>query len=152
MCTAAEVKKFGQMMIDDHTASADALKALGSELKIDVPGELDGKHIDQRNKLSKQSGADFDREYADAMIDAHKDLIEQLEPRIDKTGLDEWKAAMKGKTTAATGGVPILPDKSDNKTTMRINQFAASIYPTVHAHLEAAKALESSLEKRHTTE
>ena len=35
--TAAEVKKFAQMMIDDHTPSADALKALASELKIDVP-------------------------------------------------------------------------------------------------------------------
>jgi hypothetical protein len=34
---------------------------------------------------------------------------------------------------------------------MRINQFAADIYPVVHAHMEAAKALESSLKKRHTT-
>ena len=36
--------------------------------------------------------------------------------------------------------VAILPDKSENPTTMRINQFAAGIYPTVHAHLEAARA------------
>ena len=31
---------------------------------------------------------------------------------------------------------------------MRINQFAAGIYPTVYAHLEAARALKGSLEKR----
>jgi putative membrane protein len=149
--TAGEVKKFAQMMIDDHTASGDKLKALASDLKINAPGELDDQHIDQRDKLAKQSGADFDREYASAMVDGHKDLIDQLEPRIDKKTLEQWKVQMNGKTTAAAGAVAILPDHSDNPTTMRINQFAAGIYPTVYAHLEAAKALESSLKKRYTT-
>ena len=149
--TASEVKKFARMMVDDHTASGDKLKALASDLKINAPGELDEKHVDQRDKLAKQSGADFDREYASAMVDGHKDLIDQLEPRIDKKTLEQWKVQMNGKTTAAPGTVAILPDQSDNPTTMRINQFAADIYPTMHAHLEAAKALESSLKKRSTT-
>jgi hypothetical protein len=29
--------------------------------------------------------------------------------------------------------------------------FAAEAYPTVHAHFEAAEALDNSLKKRHTT-
>jgi hypothetical protein len=58
---------------------------------------------------------------------------------------------MNGKTSVAGGTVALLPDRSDNPTTMRVNQFAANFYPTVHAHLEAAKALESSLKKRYTT-
>jgi putative membrane protein len=149
--TADEVKKFAQMMIDDHTKSGDKLKALASDLKIEVPGQLDDKHTDQRDKLAKRPGADFDREYASAMVDGHKDLIDQLEPRIDKKTLDQWKVEMNGRTTVAGGTVAILPDRSDNPTTMRINQFAADIYPTVHAHLEAAKALDSALKKRYTT-
>jgi len=149
--TADGVKKFAQMMIDDHTASGDKLKALASDLKIEAPGQLDDKHMDEQNKLAKQRGTDFDREYASAMVDGHKDLIDQLEPRIDKKTLDQWKVEMNGKTTGAGGTVAILPDRSDNPTTMRINQFAADIYPTVHAHLEAAEALESSLKKRYTT-
>jgi hypothetical protein len=64
--------------------------------------------------------------------------------------LEQWKIAMSGKTTAAGGTVAVLPDQSDNPTTMRINQLAADIYATVHAHLVAAKALESSLKKRDT--
>ena len=148
--TASEVKKFAQMMVDDHTASGDKLKALASDLKINAPGELDDKHIDQRDKLAKQSGADFDREYASAMVDGHKDLLDQLEPRIDKKTLDSRKAEMNGKTTVAGGTIPILPDPSDNPTTMRVNQFAADLYPTAHAHLEAAKALETSLKKPYT--
>jgi putative membrane protein len=147
--TADKVKKFAQMMITDHTASGDKLNALASDLKIGVPEELDDKHIDQRATLAKRSAVDFDREYASAMVDGHKDLIDQLEPRIDKKTLDQWKVAITGKATAGTI-VAIPPDRSDNPTTMRINQFAADIYPTVYAHLEAAKALESSLNKRDT--
>ena len=63
------------------------------------------------------------------MVDGHKDLLDQLESRIDKKGLDQWKVEMKGKTRIPAGGVAVLPDKSDNKTTMRINQFAASDLP-----------------------
>jgi putative membrane protein len=149
--TTDEVKKFAQMMIEDHTASGDKLKTVASDLKIEAPGQLDDKHLDQRDKLAKLRGADFDRDYTSAMVDGHKDLIDQLEPRIDKQTLDQWKVEMNGKTRVANGTVAILPDKSDNPTTMRINQVAADIYPTVHAHLEAAKALESSLKKRPTT-
>ena len=148
--TADGVKKFAQMMIDDHTASGDKLKGLASDLKIAAPVELDDKHRDQRDKLAKRSEADFDRTYASAMVDGHKDLIDQLEPRIDKKTLDSRKAEMNGKTTVAGGTIPILPDPSDNPTTMRVNQFAADLYPTAHAHLEAAKALETSLKKPDT--
>jgi predicted outer membrane protein len=150
--SADEVKKFAQMMIDDHTASGEKLEALASDLKIEAPGQLDDKYVDQRDKLAKQPATDFDREYASAMVQGHKELIDQLEPRIDKKTLDQWKVEMKGKATVAGGEtVAILPDQSDNPTTMRINRFAADIYPTVHAHLEAARALESSLKKRYTT-
>ena len=54
--TAEEVKKFAQMMIEDHTAAGDKLKALASDLKMEAPGQLDDKHTDQRDKLSKRSG------------------------------------------------------------------------------------------------
>ena len=146
--TANGVKKFAQMMIADHTVSAEKLRTLASDLKLQAPSQLDDRHRDRRDKLAHQSGADFDREYASAMVDGHKDLIDQLEPRIDKKTLDQWKAAIAGKSTA--GASVAIPDRSDKPTTMRINQLAADLYPTVYTHLEAAKALERSLEKRDT--
>lgn len=143
--TAPGVKRFAAMMIENHATSGDKLNTLASDLKIQVPAEMDEKHIDQRDKLAKRSGADFDREYASAMVDGHTDLLDQLEPRIDKKSLDQWKGSMRGKAMAGAGTVAVFPDRSDNPTTMRINQFAADIYPTVYAHLASAKALESSL-------
>jgi len=146
--TAAEVRKFGQMMIDDHMSSDDRLESLEKDLNLETPREVRGEHTDQRDDLAKRSGSDFDRKYASAMVDGHKDLLDQLESRIDKKGLDQWKVEMKGTARIPAGGVAVLPDKSDNKTTMRINQFAASLYPTAYAHLNAAKALEESVEHR----
>jgi hypothetical protein len=128
--------------------------AVGTSVPADIANQ-DAKdfihHVAIVNmaEIAKRSGSDFDREYASAMVDGHKDLIDQLEPRIEKKTLDQWKVAITGKATAGTS-VAIPPDRSDNPTTMRINQFAADIYPTVYAHLEAAKALESSLKKRDT--
>jgi putative membrane protein len=54
--TEDELKKFAQMMITDHTASGDKLNALASDLKIEAPGGLDDKHMDQRAKLAKLPG------------------------------------------------------------------------------------------------
>ena len=99
--TAEEVKKFARMMVDDHTASGDKLKALASDLRVEPKAQAEDAQRDQQEKLEKLSGADFDREYASAMVDSHKDLIDQLEPRVDKKTLDQWKLEMNGKTKVA---------------------------------------------------
>jgi putative membrane protein len=143
--SADGVKQFARMMVNHHTASGDKLKTLASSLGLKASGDLDAKHRDQREKLAGRSGEDFYRAYASAMVEGHKDLIEHLEPRIEKKGLDQWKDA---KATAGAAPVAIQPDPSDNATIMRVNRFAADIYPTVYAHLESARALENSLEKR----
>ena len=149
--TADGVKQFARMMINDHSAAQDKMKSLAAELKIELPDQVDEKSRDQRDKLAKQSGPDFDREYATAMVDGHKDLIDRLEPRIDKKTLEQLKDS-NGKTTAPAGAAPILPDKSDNSTLMRVNQFAAGMFPTVQTHLESARALVKSLDKREKTQ
>ena len=136
------------MMVDDHTASGDKLKTLASDLRVGPQPPPEDAHLDWQQKLTSLSGADFDRGYAGAMVDSHKELIDQLEPRIDKKTLDQWKLQMNGKTKVAAGSVAILPDKSEDPTTMRVNEFAAGLYPTVHAHLEAARGLKDALEKR----
>lgn len=142
--TNAEVKKFGQTMVDDHTAAGDKLKAVASQHNIPVPTALDDKHIELRDKLAKLQGADFDREYSSAMVDGHEAVLDKLGSRVDKADLAKWKTE---RVHAAT----ILPEKSDNPVTMSINQWAADAYPTVQAHFEAAKALDGGLKRTNTT-
>jgi len=151
----SQVKKFGQMMVDDHTPAADKLKAIAADASIEWPAELDGKFKDKSDDLAKKSGIDFDHDYMAFMVDAHQDLVDKLESRIDKSTLAQWKTDMKdrpaGQTVEEKGKtVVIVPEKSDNPITMRINEWAATVYPTAYAHLEAAKTLDNTIKKRHT--
>lgn len=151
----AQVKKFGQMMVDDHTPAADKLKAIATDAGIEWPAEQDGKFKDKSEDLAKKQGIDFDHDYMAFMVDAHQDLVDKLESRIDKNNLAQYKADMQdhpaGQTMTEKGKtVEIVPEKSDNPFTMRINEWAASVYPTAYAHLQAAKTLDTAVKKRHT--
>ena len=64
-----DVKKFAQMMVDDHTKALDDLKSSAGTHNITWPTTLDAKHKKLSDRLSKLSGAAFDREYMQAMVD-----------------------------------------------------------------------------------
>jgi putative membrane protein len=151
-----EVKKFGKMMVDDHTAAGDKLKAIATQHNIEWPTTLDDKHRDLRDKLAKLQGAEFDREYMSAMVDGHQAVADKLESRIDRTTLAKWKTEttdqVDGKKAKVEGkAVSVLPERSDNQITMAINQWAADAYPTVQAHLTTAKSLKDTTGKRRMT-
>jgi putative membrane protein len=148
----AEVKKFGQMMIDDHTKAGNTLEALASKHSIAVPAAVDEKHRDLRDRFATLQGADFDRAYMDAMVSGHEDVLDKLGSRVDKTTLSEWKAeqadSVNGKKVEARAkAVTVRPEKSDNVVTTAINQWAADSHPVVAAHLTAAKALQTAVKR-----
>src|SRR5262245_45004041 len=86
------VKKFGQMMVEDHTKAGETLKALATESRIEMPAQVDDEHKEKAEKLAAKSGADFDNDYADMMVDGHENFVNKLESRIDKDTLSKWKA------------------------------------------------------------
>jgi putative membrane protein len=72
-----DVKRFGQMLSDDHSAAnqkaMDAAKSLG----VPAPGGPSAKQKAEYEKMSKVNGARFDREFAKHMVTDHKkDLAE----------------------------------------------------------------------------
>src|SRR4051812_37210376 len=145
--TDPSVKKFAQMMVDDHTKAGSTLQGLAGRHNIDVPAATDDTHRDKATKLGEKKGMDFDRDYADAMVDGHQDFLDKLEPRIDKDTLAKWKAnqvdpASGKKVTAQAEAVSVTAEKSDDPVTQSLNQFAADTYPVAYAHLQAAKDLQ----------
>jgi putative membrane protein len=152
---SAEVKKFGKMMVDDHTAAGDKLKAIATQHNVEWPTALDDKHRDLRDKLARLSGAEFDREYMSAMVNGHEAVANKLESRIDKDTLSKWKTEttdrVAGQKAKVEGqAISVMPERSDNPITMAINQWAAEGYPRVQAHLSTAKELDKGLSKRMT--
>jgi putative membrane protein len=151
--TDDEVKKFAQLMIDDHTKSLNALTAIAAQRNVAVPTELDAKHVRLRDKIAKWHGNEFDRAYMDAMVDEHEDVLDALEPRVDETKLAEYKAEMADrlagkKTVERAEAVAIIPEKSDNPLTKCLNEWAAATYPIVRAHLDAVSVLKIAVDKR----
>src|ERR1017187_6025722 len=61
--TRADVKEYGQMMVKDHTAINDDMKALAAQKGVTLPDSLDAKHQKMVDKMSALTGAEFDDAY-----------------------------------------------------------------------------------------
>ena len=153
----ANVKKFAQMMVDDHTSAGDKLKAFASQNNIELPAQLDDKHRDKAQDLSQKQGREFDKDYADTMVQGHEDFVDKLESRIDKDTLSKWKAEYERKTgdkaaqhEAEVKAVAVTAEKSDDPITQSLNNWAAETYPVAFAHLQAAKDMRDGVKKRST--
>jgi putative membrane protein len=91
--TAASVKQFAQMMVDDHAKANNELKTLSGQKGISLPDVISEKcqkkyyDLDQKNK-----GSDFDKEYIDLMVKDHKDDIDKFEKEADKGNDAEIKS------------------------------------------------------------
>lgn len=96
------VKNFGSMMVTDHTKLNDELKSLAAKQGITLPTELDSAHQAVLDKLSKLSGAAFDKAYITDMVKDHqKDLVE-FKAEAAKTKDPELKTlAEKGASVIA---------------------------------------------------
>ena len=86
-----EVKKFGQMMVTDHTAAGTELKALAGKKNITLPADI-GSHKSTVDKLSGLSGGDFDKAYVDDMLDDHEADVAEFEKQANNSADADVKA------------------------------------------------------------
>ncbi|MCY7352020.1 MAG: DUF4142 domain-containing protein [Cytophagaceae bacterium] len=111
------VKTFAAMMVTDHTKANEELKSLAAAKNVTLPttmGEDHQKHIDD---LSKLSGAEFDKEYVDLMVEDHEKDVKLFSEAADEAKDAEMKA------------------------------FAAKILPTLQQHLTEIKGIKDSMKQ-----
>jgi putative membrane protein len=90
---APEVKQFGQRMVDDHSKANDELKELASRKGVTLPTSLDKSAQKEHDRLSRMSGADFDREYMKHMVSDHKKDVGEFKSEANKAkdaDLEQW--------------------------------------------------------------
>jgi predicted outer membrane protein len=93
---SAEVKAFGQQMIDDHTANLNEVKALADKHGVTLPTEPDAKHKSMAAKLDKMTGADFDKAYMkQAGVQDHKTVHSKLMAAAKKAKDADVKALVE---------------------------------------------------------
>jgi len=72
----ADVKRFAQQMIDDHTkAGANLEAALAAGPKSEIPTRLDPKHERMLEELRAASGAQFNALYLQQQLAAHDEAV-----------------------------------------------------------------------------
>lgn len=87
----AEVKKFGQMMVDDHSKANTDLKALAAKKTITLPADM-GSHQSTIDKMKGLSGVDFDKAYVSDMVDDHEKDVAAFQKQADNATDPEVKA------------------------------------------------------------
>jgi len=118
--TSDDVKKFGQMMADDHSKANDELKALASSKGVDLTKTLDKaqtKAQKDSDKLAKETGDAFDRAYMSLMVKDHEKDVKEFE-EASKTAKDE-----------------------------DLKAWAAKTLPTLQHHLDMAKEVQGKIKK-----
>jgi putative membrane protein len=109
-----QVKDFGAMMVKDHSAANDKLKALAASKDITLPTSSSVGQMAAKAKLDVLSGDTFDKSYVKNQLKAHRRTIALFDKEI------------------ASGQDP------DAKA------FASATLPTVRSHLKAIKVIAQS--------
>ena len=109
------VKDFGAMMVKDHSAANEKLKALASSKDITLPSSPSVGQMASKTKLNVLSGDTFDKSYVKGQISAHRQTIALFRKEIS-SGQD-----------------------ADAKA------FATATLPTVRSHLKAITAIAADM-------
>lgn len=75
----ADVKAFGQKMVEDHGKANTELKAVAATKNVTLPVELLAEHQKHVDEMSKMSGADFDKHYMSMMVEDHQKDVAAFE-------------------------------------------------------------------------
>lgn len=113
----AEVKKFGQMLVNDHKKANIELAAIAKKKGVVIEAK-DVKNKDaseDEQDMAKLTGAEFDKEFIEHAVKDHEKDVDEFQKQADKSDDPDIKA------------------------------FAAKTLPALQKHLDQAKALQSKL-------
>ncbi len=115
--SSPDVKSFGERMVTDHSKANDELKQIAAKKNITLPTTMDAKSQATYDRLSKLSGAEFDRAYMKDMVTDH---------RMD---VNEFKK------------------ESEHGSDPDFKSFAGKTLPTLEEHLRMAESTDAKVRK-----
>lgn len=109
------IQEYGKMLVDDHTSANNDLKDIASKKNINLPTTVTSDQQDKIDKLSKETGSDFDKDFISMAIDDHQNDI------------DKFKKA------------------GENITDQDLKDFIVKTLPTLQKHLDKAKEIKKKM-------
>jgi putative membrane protein len=101
------VKRFGEMMVRDHTKGGETLRGLAASKQIVMPDTLSVQQEKERKELEKKHGAAFDKAYVKMMVDDHKEDISEFQRAATNANDPDIRAL-------AAANIPILQQHLDS--------------------------------------
>jgi putative membrane protein len=113
------VKHFGEHMVTDHSIAGSEMKALADQKgwTVMAANQMETKHQQNLAILTAASGSDFDKKFAQIMVDSHQETVTLFELGASDNG---------------------VPDGD-------LRNFAAAKLPTLRAHLQEAINLRTTV-------
>lgn len=112
---AADVKAFGKMMADGHTATTAEMKPLAAAAGQTPPAALDERRKGLLDNLKAAGPADFDRVYVDQQVAAHEEAL------------------------------TLMSGYAANGDDAGLKAFAAKTAPVVQMHLDKANGMKAAM-------
>ena len=113
--TSADVKRFAGMMVNDHTGANSQVMALAAARSVTLPAAVSEENQKDADDLAKKTGKDFDKEYMDMQVDAHKETINLFEKAYD------------------------------NSKDAEVKTFISNTLPKLKQHLDSAQAIQKMI-------
>jgi putative membrane protein len=113
----SRVREFGSKMANGHSKTTDELAAIGKKNGFTLAKEQTKQHKDMCEKLSKMSGAEFDRQFITGQVKAHQEAVK------------------------------LFSDEAKNGQNADVRAFAAKALPTIQEHLRMAEEISRTLDK-----
>ncbi len=109
--TRDDVKQFAKRIIDDHTKANRELNRIADAKRFTPAVSMDRAHEAMATRMSRMTGADFDREYVRSLVKDHEQAVALFEAE-SKNGRDP-----------------------------QLKEFATKTLPALREHLEMAQKL-----------
>jgi putative membrane protein len=156
------VREFAEHVVTDHQQALDQLRQAATASNLLLPGSLNEKHRDLHHRLSQLQGAEFDREYISAMVDAHEDSVDLLEDHAPESARSGDADGVGHPMSGTTGSEAPSPDRgasepatgtetgarTDDASHGPVKQWAAQTLPHVRQHLEQARQIKEQLDEK----
>jgi putative membrane protein len=96
---SADVKQFGSTLVNDHTDAMNKASELAKSMDVPVPTEPTAEAQQEYEKLQGMTGAEFDKEFAEHMVQGHEKTIQEFE---QQAGDGSGQVAEYAKATLPT--------------------------------------------------
>jgi putative membrane protein len=116
--TSKEVKAYGKALVRDHTAADKKVMATAKQLKVELPKDMPPMKNDKLEAAKAATGPEFDKKFAEAMLEDHKKDVEEATEARDKT------------------------------TNPKLKKLLAGVVPTLEKHRDTAQKIVDGAEKK----